>query len=271
MRRSIPAIALLLGASIVFAQTDSSAAASELRKQGIAACKSGNFALAAQDFRRAIDFDPSPENHRYLGATYAAQIVPNVTTQPNLRLADAALEEFDIVLSKTPDDRIALAQESAVYRNTNQLDKAKAVEQKLLPLDPTNPDVPYTIAVIDWRQANANATSALAQEHLRDDGVGNEKKSPTLCATLVTQSAALVQDAIANLANAIALKPDYADAMTYLSLIYRRRADLHCADPVSVTADVNLAQTWAENAKAAREHRPLPTPPPPASSQSPTQ
>jgi tetratricopeptide (TPR) repeat protein len=263
MFRSLLAVLLLLGANTGHAQagvqTDSSAVAADYTRQGVAAYKAANYALAAQDFQKAIDLESTPERHRDLGATYAAQVVPNAITPTNLRLAQAALDQFHTVLDGNPDDKLAIAQQAAILRNINELDKAKAVERTLLRLDPTNPQVPYTIGAIDWLQANQNLSAALAKEHLSDDGLGNTKMSVSLCAALATQNAPLVNDAVANLTRAIALKPDYADAMTYLSLILRRRADLHCADPVSVQADLDLASTWASNAKAGRD---LQAPPP---------
>jgi hypothetical protein len=36
----------------------------------------------------------------------------------------------------------------------------------------------------------------------------------------------MVDDGIASLKKAIELKPDYDDAMTYLNLLYRRKADM---------------------------------------------
>jgi hypothetical protein len=37
---------------------------------------------------------------------------------------------------------------------------------------------------------------------------------------------AMVDDGVASLKKAIELKPDYDDAMTYLNLLYRRKADM---------------------------------------------
>ncbi len=230
----------------------------DLLNRGLEAYKAGRYADATADFRQAVEANPTAQAHQYLGAAYAAQIVPNLETPRNRALGDAAIEQFEAVLTLKPDDKVAIEQEASVYRNLARFDEAKAAEVRALRVDPENPAVPYTIGVIDWQQAYKNAAAILAKAGLKDDGVGNSSKGGEACAALQTQNAAWLADAIANLTRAIELKPDYSDAMTYLSLVYRRRADLHCFDPVSVKADIDLAETWAQRAKDARVHASAP-------------
>jgi hypothetical protein len=42
----------------------------------------------------------------------------------------------------------------------------------------------------------------------------------------IAKSAALTNDGIASLKKALEIKPDYDDAMAYLNLLYRRKADM---------------------------------------------
>ena len=89
---------------------------------------------------------------------------------------------------------------------------------------------------------------------LTDDGQGNVKLSPASCEALRTANAELVDDALSNLTRAVDLKPDYADAMSYLNLILLRRADLHCGeDPAFVANDLRLAGEWSEKAAQVRQ------------------
>ena len=86
-----------------------------------------------------------------------------------------------------------------------------------------------------------------------DDGQGNIKMSPASCEAMRTANAELIVDASAKLTRAIALKPEYADAMVYLNLIFRRRADLECGDPAFIANDLRLAREWSEQAGKVRQ------------------
>ena len=222
---------------------------------GARAFRAGRYADAAASFRKAIELDPNNQRaHLDLGTAYAAQVVPGLDTPANISAATLAIAEFDLVLKANPDNLIALGQEAAVYRNIKDLDKSKALEKRVIAIDPSDFEAIFTIGVIDWMQAHANAVKILAAEGLTDDGQGNTKLSPSSCEALRTANTELVDDALSNLTRAVDLKPDYADAMVYLNLILRRRADLHCGeDPAFVANDLRLAREWNEKATQVRQ------------------
>jgi tetratricopeptide (TPR) repeat protein len=229
---------------------------------GAHAFRAGRYADAAASFRRAIELDPNNQRaHLDLGTAYAAQVVPGLDTPANISAATLAIAEFDTVLKAQPDNLIALGQEASVYLNIKELDKSKALEKRAIAVDPSDYEAIYTIGVIDWRQAYANAVKILAAEGLTDDGQGNVKLSPASCEAMRTANTELVDDALSNLTRAVDLKPDYADAMVYLNLILRRRADLHCGeDPAFVANDLRLASEWSQKAKEVRQQsKPPPT------------
>jgi tetratricopeptide (TPR) repeat protein len=229
---------------------------------GARAFRAGHYADAATSFRKAIELDPNNlRAHVDLGTAYAAQVVPNLDTPANISAATLAIAEFDFVLKTNPDNLIALRQEAAVYRNIKDLDKSKALEKRTIAIDPADFEAIYTIGVIDWMQAYANAVKILATEGLTDDGQGNVKQSAATCEAMRTANTELVDDAISNLTRAVDLKPDYADAMVYLNLIFRRRADIHCGDSAAVANDLRLAREWSEQAMKVRQ-QPAPASPP---------
>ena len=47
---------------------------------------------------------------------------------------------------------------------------------------------------------------------------------------------------------AMNLRKDYDDAMAYLNLMYRERADIQCGDPDARAADLKLADDMVEKA-----------------------
>ncbi len=218
-----------------------------------AGLKANRYEEAARAFRRALAQNPTPQTRLYLATTYASQVVPNLDSPENLRLAAQAIEQFDIILKADPSNLDAIRQEAEVFRNTNRSSDALTLYRRAETLDPGRPEFPYIIGVLDWSQAYKNVTAALAREGLRDDGAGNDGMSPALCADLRDRNTLLVEDAIGSLTRAIELNPDYSDAMTYLSLVYRRRADLHCNDAAATAAEIALADEWNRKSMAARQ------------------
>jgi hypothetical protein len=48
------------------------------------------------------------------------------------------------------------------------------------------------------------------------------------------------------------LRPDYDDAMAYLNLMYREKADVECDDPAARAADLKTADEWVDKTMAAK-------------------
>ena len=118
---------------------------------------------------------------------------------------------------------------------------------------PNDDQAYYTIGVIDWTTAYKNATTILGAAGLTDDGNGNVKKSKEVCAKLVAANTDLVKSALENFNKAISINPTYDDAMNYLNLTYRRKADLECGDDAARKADLAQADEWIAKATGARK------------------
>jgi len=69
---------------------------------------------------------------------------------------------------------------------------------------------------------------------------------------LIGDNGSLVSEGIEKLAKAIELKPDYDDAMAYLSLMYREKVDLE-ADEAARASDIETADQWVERALEVRK------------------
>ncbi|HEX3373567.1 MAG TPA: hypothetical protein VHS13_05115 [Edaphobacter sp.] len=227
-----------------------------LMTAGVASFKDAHYEEAVANFRKATQLEPGNEKaHLYLGTTYAYQVVPNLETPENLHTASSALAEFDIVLKSHPNDLTALKQEATVYRDIKQFDQARALEKRVIAIDPHDADAFYNIGFIDWMQEYNNAVAILTTEGLTDMGDGNPKLSRAGCAALIAKNKGLVDEGIANLTQAIELKPDFDNAMTFLQLTYRRHADFHCGDPTGISADLKLVEEWSKKAMQARKEK----------------
>jgi tetratricopeptide (TPR) repeat protein len=222
--------------------------------KGINAFKSGQYELAVNDFQESIQLDPSDDTARlYLATAYSYQVVPNLDTPENLKIAQKALDGFNYVLSKNPNDVDALRQVASIDRNVKRYDQAKKDEMHILSIDPNDAEADYTIGVIDWTEAYKNATTILGAAGMTDDGNGNPKKSKPVCEKLVAANSDLVNDALKYLQQAVNTRANYEDAMQYLNLTYRRKADLDCGDDAARKADIAQADMWVQKALGARK------------------
>lgn len=222
--------------------------------KGVQAFKSGKYEEAVDYFQKSVALDPSdPMTHLYLATAYSYQVVPDLTTPENLALAKKALDGFDAVLAQNPNDLDALRQEASIYRNIHQYDKAKAGELKIISIAPQDAEANYTIGVIDWNMAYKNDITILAAAGLQDDAKGNVKKSNAVCQKIVTADADLVNEAMKYLQQAISINPTYDDAMQYLQLDYRTKADMECGDDAARKADLAQADDWVQKAMGARK------------------
>jgi len=214
--------------------------------KGIAAFKNAQYEQATNYFQNAVQLDPKNPNAKlYLATTYASQVVPNLMTPENLANA---------VLANNPNDLTALKQIASIDRNIGKLDQAKADELKVIQLAPNDPEAYYIIGSIDWNTEHyKNTVPILAADGLTDDGEGNKKMTKGACAKIKDANTAIVNDALTNLQKAIDLNPTYDDAMSYLQLSYRSKANIDCPDDAARKADLAQADAWIQKAMGARK------------------
>ncbi|MES2394165.1 MAG: hypothetical protein V4555_21210 [Acidobacteriota bacterium] len=222
--------------------------------KGVQAFKAGQYEQATDHFQESIKLDPTYDVAKlYLATAYSYQVVPNSDDPGNLAIAHKALDFFDQVLANKPDDLGALKQEASIYRNIKQYDKAKEIEKKIIGVNPQDAEANYTVGVIDWTQAYKHATDILAAAGLQDDGNGNAKKGKDVCQKLVTANSELVNEAMTYLKKAVEINPNYDDAMSYINLDYRRKADLECGNDQARKDDLAQADAWVQKAIGARK------------------
>jgi hypothetical protein len=99
------------------------------------------------------------------------------------------------------------------------------------------------LGVIDWTLAYRVRIARRAELHL-------ETSSPLIsepaCTEVRSANEGNVEEGIAELAKALKLRPDYDDAMAYMNLLYRERADIHCGDAAAYAADLKKADEWVD-------------------------
>ena len=189
----------------------------------------------------------------YLGSALEQNVVPQLDTPENVKTAMQAIGIFQEALDQKPDDVNSMKQIAGLYYEIKRVDDAKAWQLKVLAIDPKDPDAAYWIGMIDWTRAHQNKLNALQAAGLNDDGKGNVKAPKKVMEPLKAQNAPLVEEGLKYLNDAVANRANYDDAMAYLNLIYRRKADVDYGDAAAVKADIAAAEDWRTKAMGTRK------------------
>jgi tetratricopeptide (TPR) repeat protein len=222
--------------------------------KGVAAYKNAKYEEAIGHFQSAVNLDPSlPMARLYLATAYAQQVVPDLKTPDNLKNANLAIQGFQQVLDKDPKDISSLKGIAGLYFQIDEFDKAKEWQQKVLAVDPQDAEAAYTIGVIDWGVAHKNQVQALTSANMQDAGDGNPKMPKDACKKLADQNASLVAEGMQYLQKALDIRPNYDDAMSYMNLMYRQKANIECGNEQARKEDIDQAVDWSHKSMGTRK------------------
>ncbi len=222
--------------------------------KGVADFKNAKLESATNHFQSAVSIDPDNPNPRlYLATTYASQVVPNLDTPENKKLAQQALDGFHQILKEDPNNLNALKQIAVLERNIGHQDLSKQYELEVIKRDPGDAESVESIGGADFYQSYNNTVNALKAEGLTDKGDGNLKFSKAGCAKLKAVNEPIVTEGIEYLKKAAQINPNYEEAYTYLSLMSRRKADIECGNLPAVKQDLADADMYAQKSMGARK------------------
>ena len=165
-------------------------------------------------------------------------------------MGQQAIDEYKKVLQMDPKNTNSVKGIASLYFNMKKFDQAKEYHEKAKQLDPNDPEEYYSIAVIDWTQSYAPRQEARAGLGLKPD---ERLKHNKVCGSLPDKIGSKVDDGIQNLKKALQLRPDYDDAMAYMNLLYREKADLECGNPDARAADLKTADDWVDKTMATKK------------------
>jgi tetratricopeptide (TPR) repeat protein len=212
--------------------------ARDLLNKGVNAFKAGQSDAAIEDFKRSTELDPTLMMARvYLATAYASLYIPGAPSPENKARGDQAITEFKNILEIDPNNLTAIdGIGSLLFQmagtppvNEKGFEESKTFHQRHIQIKPDDPEPYYWIGVIDWTLAwRGNAAMRLDynKNNIKKQ-VHDDQPLPAPVRTDYTAKyGTLVDEGIADLQKAISLKPDYDDAMAYLGLLYRRKADM---------------------------------------------
>ncbi len=243
---------------------------------GIAAYDSGKYHEAIEHLTRAVTLEPKMETgHLYLGRTYdnLSADSPECDEEDcaaNERLKQNAMHEFRVVLELNPSNTEALKHLAHRYLRSAKRDEAEAYYRQTLIINPNDAEALYGLAVMLWKRSYVFRTERRLQLKLNP-------KSPLInlpaCGEVRAQNLARIDESIALLTRTLQIF-EAADAIGYMVLLYRERADVECNNGSAYDHDLNTARHWSDRACQAwhqTERITIPSvsmlPPPPATSE----
>ena len=223
-------------------------------RAGVLAYQFSNYSSAADHFQAALKLDPaSIQAQLGLSTSYAQQYVPGDESEANVGLATQAIAAFKAVLTASPTDQQryqSVVSIASLSFNMKRWDDAREHYMKAIELKPDDAHNYFLMAVIDWTLSYPPRVKMREDMHLTESEMISDA---TACASLRAQSQHYVDDGIQSLEKALQLQPDDDDAMAYMNLLYRERAEYECDQPDARKADLKAADEWVDKTIAVKK------------------
>lgn len=220
--------------------------------KGVKAYKDTHYEQAIDHFQQAVTLDPALLVARmYLATAYVSQYIPGVDDPDNIRTANEAIKQYQTVIDANPsrEQKVTSAKGIAyLYLNMKKWDDAKKYYRMASDLDPNDAEPYYSVGVIDWTACYQPRMEERAKLGMKPDDHldAKNKDQKKLCEDLKAKNGPAIQEGIDSLTKAIQLRPDYDDAMAYMNLMYRERADVECEDLAARNDDLKTAEHWVD-------------------------
>jgi len=215
--------------------TEEQRQAREVLDKGVQDFKNGQYDAAISEFERAKELNPQFLNARlYLATAYAAQFFPGAPSAANRERGRKAVEEFRGVLEIDPENLSAIHGIGSILfqmapYDSEKFQESKSFFEKHIQIRPDDPEPYYWVGVIDWTlsfRANQELRARYNERAVSRQQVRDEDPLPAeLRREYLREYGSIIDGGITSLEHAIELRPEYGNAMAYLNLLYRRKAD----------------------------------------------
>jgi len=194
--------------------------------KGVGAYSNAQYAEAVEHFNEAVELDPEFQTARlYLATAYMSQYIPGADSPENVEMAQKANQEFLNVLERDPKNTVAIASIASLYFHQKKFDEAEEWNKKLIAADPNYKEAYYTLGVIAWSRSFQPRMEARAELGMKPEDPG-PLKDKKIREELRDKNMGIINSGLEYLEKAIQIDPEYDDAMAYLNLLYREKADL---------------------------------------------
>jgi tetratricopeptide (TPR) repeat protein len=198
--------------------------------KGVRAFRDAKYEAAISYFQEAMKLDPGlTYAELYLATAYAQQFIPGATSEQNQKMADMAIQTFEQVLQREPNNPFAVAGLASIFYNTNQFQKAREYHLKNTQIDPQNAVAHYSVGSVNWVIVENKITPPTPEEKDR-----------------------LIAEGLQHIDTALTINPDYDDAMTYKNLLIRQKAELAATEEEKAQL-IAEADEWFNKALETRK------------------
>jgi tetratricopeptide (TPR) repeat protein len=147
-----------------------------------------------------------------------------------------------------------------VYYKWGRWRQALEWSKRAAAMRPADAEAQYAVGTLVWQVLSGHgggADMALYDPWPREPASGGPAVAaappvPGLADVSGPLRVELADEGIAHLERALALRPKYAEAMTYLSLVWRQKSFADFGDPIAWQAVVDQADDWQRRSVAAR-------------------
>lgn len=235
---------------------------------GVQEFKDAGYEKAIRYFIQAKRLDPKLLNAQlYLATAYASQYVPGHTDDENTQRAEMAVQEFRDALRTAPENLSAidglgsvLFKLSETRFDSTKLDESKSLFKKHIQIASNDPEPYYWVGAIDWTASYRAKKKLLTQfnESNKDKPLRETDPLPDdLRKSYAAEFGVPIDEGIDCLQRAMALRADYDDAMAYLNLLLRRKADT-LEDPTERAQSLKMADDLIDKVKEIKAKRESP-------------
>ena len=228
--------------------------------KGVQAYSNAQYPEAVEWFKEAVDLDPTFATARlYLATAYMSQYIPGAESEENLQMAKMAEDEFQTVLKAEPNNKVAIASIASLHFHKKEFEQAEEWNRKLIAVDPQYKEAYYTLGVIAWTRTFQKRMEARAELGMTPEAPG-PLRDPKVRAAVREENLPIIESGLEMLNKALEIDPEYDDAMAYLNLLYREKADL-ADSKEEYEQDITMADNWVDKtlatkkAKAARSQQ----------------
>ena len=167
-------------------------------------------------------------------------------------------DRFDVLsgiyrarLQKAPNDPVAISALIQVYSRWDRWEEALHWTLEHARREPQNAEAHYSVGVFIYSRLFARGGGPeLSKFDPRPTNPPNPAPVPAAGDITGAQRVALAEQGIEHLSKAVELRPNYADAMTYLGLLYRQKSFAFFDRPADWQAAVDSAESFRLKAVA---------------------
>ncbi len=213
--------------------------------KGSQAFKNAQYSQAVERFEEAVRLDPSwPPPRLYLAMAYYMQYIPGAESAENQQMADHARDQFMKVLELDPKNDTATKSIASLYFYEKKWDLAEQWNKKVIELDPKAKESYYTLGVIAWTKWYPVYGTARAKLSMKPEDPG-PIKDKKVKEQLKQEYLPVINSGIESLQKALEIDKEYEDAMAYMNLLIRERADLD-DNSDQYAKDIDTANGWVQ-------------------------